>query len=107
MPPRTWNDSASSRSLLAKLSNFEANDEDVRTSGMQDRTLSGAHLLDWIGHDREVTFYPTQFDEHPNTLRLLSFGSDLLKGLLESIESPEASGRAARCLGLEAPARRS
>ena len=41
-------------------------------------TISRAHLLDWNGEDQEVTFNPVLFDEHPNTLTLLSFGSDLL-----------------------------
>gem|GEM_PF-4408113 len=46
--------------------------------------LPGAHLLDWNGQDQEVTFNPALFDEHPNTLTLLSFGSDLLAELLDS-----------------------
>jgi superfamily II DNA or RNA helicase len=70
-------------------------------------TLGGAHLLDWNGEDHEVTFNPVQFDEHPNTLRLLSYGSDLLANLLGSVEAPdesEAGGRLARCLA-HAPTR--
>jgi hypothetical protein len=43
--------------------------------------IVGAHLFDWRGEDQEMTFSPVQFDEHPNTLRLMSFGSDLLKRL--------------------------
>ena len=63
-------------------------------------TISAAHLLDWNGQDQEVTFNPTLFDEHPNTLILLSFGSDLLAELLEAVEPPASSdgdGRLARC----------
>jgi superfamily II DNA or RNA helicase len=63
-------------------------------------TISAAHLLDWNGQDQEVTFNPTIFDEHPNTLILLSFGSDLLAELLEAVEPPASSdgdGRLARC----------
>src|SRR5690606_9616627 len=37
-----------------------------------------AHLLDWHGDWHEVTFEPKLFDEHPNTLTLLSYGSQLL-----------------------------
>jgi len=65
------------------------------------RTLGGAHVLDWHGQDHEVTFSPVQFDEHPNTLRLLSYGSDLLDEILGAVEAPgesETSGRVARCL---------
>src|SRR5208283_1241214 len=68
-------------------------------------TISGAHLLDWNGQDQEVTFNPALFDEHPNTLTLLSFGSNLLAELLETVEPPATSdtdGWLARC-GVESP----
>ena len=63
-------------------------------------TISGAHLLDWNAQDHEVTFNPALFDEHPNTLTLLSFGSELLAELLEGIEPPatrDIGGCLARC----------
>jgi superfamily II DNA or RNA helicase len=77
----------------------------VQSQALGDRfrphpTISGAHLLDWNGQDQEVTFNPALFDEHPNTLTLLSFGSDLLAELLEAVEPPatcEADGFLARC----------
>jgi len=68
-------------------------------------TISGAYLLDWNGQDQEVTFNPALFDEHPNTLTLLSFGSNLLAELLETVEPPATSdtdGWLARC-GVESP----
>ena len=63
-------------------------------------SIRGAHLLDWNGEDQEVTFNPELFDDHPNTLTLLSFGSELLDEILESVEPPttaESDGLLARC----------
>jgi len=37
--------------------------------------IVGAHLLDWHGDFQAVTFNPVVFDEHPNSVVLLSFGS--------------------------------
>jgi hypothetical protein len=63
-------------------------------------TISGAHVLDWNGRDHAVTFNAAQFDEHPNILILLSFGTELFEELLQDVEPPEPreSGRfLARC----------
>ncbi len=63
-------------------------------------SVPGAHLLDWNGEEQEVTFNPELFDEHPNTLKLLSFGADLLEDLLEAVEPPEpreSDGLLVRC----------
>jgi len=62
--------------------------------------FSGAHLLDWHGSWREVTFDLALFDEHPNTLTLLSYGNELLQDILGVIEVPHEdndSGVIARC----------
>jgi len=62
--------------------------------------LAGAHLLDWNGTWREVTFDPKLFDEHPNTIKLLSYGEDLLSDILGVVETPLESrdfGIVARC----------
>jgi SNF2 family DNA or RNA helicase len=62
--------------------------------------IPGAHLLDWHGHWREVTFDLKLFDEHPNTLTLLSYGSDLLHEVLDVVEQPHEAkdaGVVARC----------
>ena len=58
-------------------------------------SIVGAHLLDWNGQDQEVTFNPVLFDEHPNTLNLLSFGSDLLRLYLKMSSHPTNVSRAA------------
>ncbi|NLE61803.1 MAG: DEAD/DEAH box helicase family protein [Planctomycetes bacterium] len=50
--------------------------------------IVGAHLLDWHGDFQAVTFNPVVFDEHPNTVTLLSFGSPLLAEILEAIDEP-------------------
>lgn len=62
--------------------------------------LEGAHLLDWHGNWQQVTFNPKLFDEHPNTLTLLSYGSDLLADVLGMVEPPQEgndAGMLARC----------
>ena len=62
--------------------------------------LTGAHLLDWHGNWQEVTFNPKLFDEHPNSLTLLSYGSELLGDILDVVESPMDGcdvGSIARC----------
>ena len=62
--------------------------------------IPGLHLLDWHGHWREVTFDLELFDEHPNSLTLLSYGNELLKDLLRVVEPPheeQNSGVVARC----------
>ncbi len=63
-------------------------------------TVAGAHLLDWKGPGRPVTFDPGVYDEHPNTIQLLTYGSDLLDELLAVVDPPTAraeSGRLVRC----------
>jgi SNF2 family DNA or RNA helicase len=62
--------------------------------------LAGAHLLDWHGNWREVTFEPRLFDEHPNTLTLLSYGTELLADMLSVVDPPRENhdtGILARC----------
>jgi hypothetical protein len=48
-----------------------------------------AYLLQTDSGEVAVTFDVALFDEHPNTLRLLSYGSKVLAALLESVEAPE------------------
>jgi SNF2 family DNA or RNA helicase len=62
--------------------------------------LAGAHLLDWHGKWQPVTFKTKVFDEHPNTLALLSYGSDLLADVLGVVDPPQDrqhTGILARC----------
>ena len=62
--------------------------------------IAGAHLFDWNGRDQAVTFNAALFDEHPNTLQFMSFGSKLLAEALEAVEPPvlaKSSGLIARC----------
>jgi superfamily II DNA or RNA helicase len=63
-------------------------------------SIGGAYLLDWAGEYQAVTFNPAVFDDHPNTLRLLSFGSELLADVLRSVDPPaegDKNGVVARC----------
>ena len=62
--------------------------------------IAGAHLLDWNGRDQAITFNSALFDEHPNTLQFMSFGSKLLAETLEAVEPPalaKSSGLITRC----------
>ena len=44
-----------------------------------------AYLLAWNGQSLPVTFSPACFDDHPDTVRFLSYGSPLLGELLASV----------------------
>lgn len=62
--------------------------------------MADVHMLDWHGKWRQVTFHPKVFDEHPNTLTLLSYGSELLADLLGVVDPPpnrHDTGLLARC----------
>jgi superfamily II DNA or RNA helicase len=62
--------------------------------------LRNAWLLDWGGEFRSVTFDAEVFDAHPNSTTLLSFGSSLLRQVLDAVDRPDESGREgviARC----------
>ena len=51
--------------------------------------ISGAYQLAWQEEILQVTFSPACFDEHPDTVRFLSYGSQLLEEILDSIPAPE------------------
>src|SRR5262249_34986781 len=53
--------------------------------------LPGAHRLSWKGADVLVTFSPEVFDQHPNTVQLLSYGNALFAELLASVGDPPGS----------------
>jgi superfamily II DNA or RNA helicase len=77
----------------------------VKSAALSERfkphpTLPGAHLLDWHGGWQEVTFSPGLFDEHPNTLKLMSYGDALLADILGVVDPPQDdhdAGVVARC----------
>lgn len=50
-------------------------------------TIANAFWLHHEGKELAVTFDPTVFDEHPNTLQLLTFGNPLLTCLLARLPS--------------------
>jgi len=58
-----------------------------------------AYWLQTDEGDVAVTFDAALFDAHPNTLRLLTYGSDLLTALLEAVPEPASGseGRVLRC----------
>ena len=52
------------------------------------------------GYYQAVTFNPELFDQHPNTLQLLTYGGGLLEEILQAVEPPVdsvAGGEAIRC----------
>jgi superfamily II DNA or RNA helicase len=51
--------------------------------------IDQAYLLSWRDQILPVTFSPTCFDEHPDTVRFLSFGSTLLEELLADVPQLE------------------
>jgi len=51
--------------------------------------LAAAYLLEQQDGDVAVTFDPELFDAHPNTVRLLSYGSPVLDALLSAIDAPQ------------------
>lgn len=53
--------------------------------------IAGAYLLRRHGTQDAVTFDANLFDSHPGTLRLLTFGDDILEGLLAGVEPPTSS----------------
>src|SRR5690606_11685591 len=52
--------------------------------------IAQAYWLTWHGVMTAVTFNADQFDNHPNTLKFLSYGSVVLTEILGSIPAPEA-----------------
>ncbi len=51
--------------------------------------IPNAFYLSWRGEQLAVTFSPQVFDEHPDTLRFLSYGSPLFAELLTAAPAPE------------------
>jgi hypothetical protein len=63
-------------------------------------TIVRAHLLDWNGQMHPVTFDPAVYDDHPNTVRLLTYGNELLANVLATVDPPQEAmrgGQVARC----------
>jgi hypothetical protein len=61
--------------------------------------IPGAYMLSWKGESLPVTFFPKVFDDHPDTVRFLSYGSPLLADLLASVPEPKdkEQGALVRC----------
>jgi SNF2 family DNA or RNA helicase len=61
--------------------------------------IPGAFMLSWKGENLLVTFTPKVFDEHPDTVRFLSYGSPLLADLLATVQQPDSKeqGALVRC----------
>gem|GEM_PF-2943281 len=48
--------------------------------------------MDWHGTWQDITFNPDLFDEHPNTLKLMTYGSGVLVEVLAVVDPPEGNG---------------
>lgn len=53
--------------------------------------IKDAYLLNWQGSQLPVTFSRSCFDEHPGTVRFLTYGNPLLVQLLEQCPLPQQS----------------
>lgn len=103
-------ESEAAEELPAPITLQELEKAIVGSDSLRDRfrphpTLSGAHQLDWHGAWHEVTFDPAQFDDHPNTLQLLSFGNRLLAEVLGVMDQPlttQSASTVGRCRLLSA-----
>jgi hypothetical protein len=51
--------------------------------------IQAAHMMIWDGKRFPVTFHPAIYDAHPNSLRLMSFGDELLESIISSVSAPE------------------
>lgn len=58
-------------------------------------TLPGAYQFDWHGSWQEITFHPDLFDEHPNTLKFMTYGSGILEDVLAAVDPPKETGLSA------------
>lgn len=54
-----------------------------------DPEMPGAYWLSWKNERLHVTFSPKVFDEHPDSVRFLTYGSPLFADILASIPEPE------------------
>ena len=51
--------------------------------------IADAYLLNWQGEQLPVTFSPACFDQYPDSVRFLSYGSPLLAEILASLPEPD------------------
>ena len=56
-----------------------------------DEARAGVYRLSWGDEIADVTFDPEVFDQHPNTVQLLTYGNPLLEELLAAVAPPAAS----------------
>lgn len=74
---------------LAEMGTFVLKSPTLQAFFRPHETLEGAYWLKLDGQERAVTFERRLFDEHPNTLQLLTYGNPLWEQLLTTISVPE------------------
>jgi len=53
--------------------------------------IDGAYVLSFNGSENVITFRRDVFDQHPGSVRLMTYGEGLFATLLASVEEPEAA----------------
>ena len=77
---------------LADLERILTKESSLASRFQGDASLKGAWLLTWGDKTHRVTFEPKLYDEHPNKLQFLTFGTELLDALLASVPVPVPGG---------------
>jgi superfamily II DNA or RNA helicase len=82
---------------LSDLEQVLCNSEALGGSFRHHPSIEGAYLLSWEGTEQPVTFRRDVFEQHPITMRLLSYGDEVFTSLLESVETPEEGAEGPVC----------
>jgi hypothetical protein len=69
----------------------------------QHDSIDEAYFLNWDDSELLVTFNKDRFDEYPNSLTFLSYGSPLLEGLLALVPEPDSYPNGLIRFGIEDP----
>ena len=80
--------------LTTPITLRELEDLFLNSATMKDRLkvhgkIPKTYELSWAGEKILVTFDPTTFDEHPQTVRLLSFGEDFFDKIIKEVPEPK------------------
>lgn len=84
-PDRTFETPVTLKNLESALVNSQA----TRHLFQPHLEIADAYMLRWRGKQVAVTFSAEQFDQYPDSLHFLSYGSPLLEQILAEIPAPE------------------
>jgi len=74
---------------LTDLEKALVNSDSLRQLFRPHPSIDGAYVLSFNGNENEVTFRRDVFDQHPGSLRLMTYGESLFQALLASVDEPE------------------